>query len=118
MSSVPLPPLMPSCSLWINTSAGSSIVPPGQSSILIEAFVLVLFELALERPQPDAEQVRGLGPVPARALERFEDRLALDVRHGARIARHRLHGAGGRDRDRVPHLDRQVGGLDHLALVE
>src|SRR5215207_8026934 len=105
---MPRAPLIFSSSLWIKTSAGNSIQPL-LISVLEIAFVLVLLELSLERPQPDAEEVRGLGAVPPGAAERLQDGLALDIRHRARLARDRLdRGPGGGQSSGLAHLHGQV----------
>src|SRR4051812_24624736 len=103
--------------LWIITVVWSSIKP---SSILLNvAFVLVFLELPLQGSQADAEDVRRLGAMAGRAVQGFEDRLPLDVGHGARLSRHRLHGrARGGDRRRLPHLDGQVRRRDLLPEAE
>src|SRR5258708_24110207 len=94
-------------SLWISTSAGSSMRSPW--SILDVAVVLVLFQLALQRAQADAEDVGGAGAMPGGAAEGLEDRLALDLRHAAGFADHRLdRAAGGRQRRGLPALGRLI----------
>src|SRR5260370_14257165 len=96
-------------SLWISTSAGSSMRSPW--SILDEAVVLVLFQLALQRAQADAEDVGGAGAMPGRATEGLDDRLALDRRHAARLADHRLDRAAVRAQRRgLPDLGCQAAG--------
>src|SRR5258708_37428085 len=104
-------------SLWISTSAGSSMRSPW--SILDVAVVLVLFQLALQRAQADAEDVGGAGAMPGGAAEGLEDRLALDLRHAAGLADHRLdRAAGGRQRRGLPDLGRQIGDRDLAGLAE
>src|SRR6202023_4405711 len=115
--SVPVMPLKPMISLWISTSAGSSITSP--RSVLDEPLVLVLLQLALQRAQADAEDVGGARPVAGGAAQGLEDGLALDVVHGARLADDGLHGraAGGESR-RIADLGRQVVERDLAVLVE
>src|SRR5437867_4541347 len=61
--------------------AGGSAILTGWGG-LFSGFAVV-FELALQRPQSDAQNLRRLRPVALRLLQGAKNRFLLDLLHGA-----------------------------------